>query len=557
MKSLGVRYAPCQWKFPHLTTKRGPAGQALLTSITEVTLLPQQLKDDIILLGGSGLANVLEALTDRLDILGWGSVSELWAKHFPAKTKSLRKISFFSDKEGKTRVIALLDYWSQTCLRPLHDSLNRCLRRISTDCTFNQNRFLDVLPYTGPYHSLDLTAATDRMPIALQQRVIARVIGQDRAEAWARILTSYEFTISKSSQTVKYGAGQPMGAYSSWPAMALTHHVIVRVAALRAGLSPDFSLYALLGDDIVIADNRVAENYRLLCVELDMPLSEQKTHVSYDTYEFAKRWIHKGEEVTGFAVGALLSVWRSYPLLYNFLENQQHHGWSVDIGKHPDLILVIYKAVLGPKFIYERCERVCRLYKLHHLVSKEIKPNMVGQIPEHVLKEIAPMFGFTDILQRFSPSNALKWGFLLAKRRLVMKDLESFQRDAYVVNQRLYDIAYGAIPSSADQAQRDFLKETIPVMVNWDNPLVLVLNRLIDDSMDLLCCGLSEHPGLEFYLEAGLNKYFVSKNVFSMKASSSKVLAESAVNKQLLKALSELDKGLVTPEEIEAEISGS
>jgi len=33
----------------------------------------------------------------------------------------------------------------------------------------------------------------------------------------------------------RYSVGQPMGAYSSFPMLALTHHVIVQIAAGRAG----------------------------------------------------------------------------------------------------------------------------------------------------------------------------------------------------------------------------------------------------------------------------------------------------------------------------------
>jgi len=59
----------------------------------------------------------------------------------------------------------------------------------------------------------------------------------------------------------RYAVGQPMGAYSSFPMLALTHHVIVQVAARRAGIGQWFSNYAILGDDIVIADPRVAPHY--------------------------------------------------------------------------------------------------------------------------------------------------------------------------------------------------------------------------------------------------------------------------------------------------------
>jgi len=97
------------------------------------------------------------------------------------------------DKEGKTRVIGILDYWTQTALLPLHRLLNNLLKGIVTDCTFNQDHFTTCLPSVGPYFSFDLTAATDRMPISLQKEVLGCIIGVDKAEAWARILTAVSF----------------------------------------------------------------------------------------------------------------------------------------------------------------------------------------------------------------------------------------------------------------------------------------------------------------------------------------------------------------------------
>lgn len=216
-----------------MSTKRGPIGQALLTSVTELTLLPAQLLSDIKLVGGESLGKIIEAL-EAPRLAGY-SLVDIWSRIFPAKRSLIRKISYFSDKEGKTRVIAILDYWSQTALRPLHDALNGVLRKIRSDCTFNQNHFRSCLPSLGPYYSIDLSNATDRMPLALQLRVISLVIGEDRAAAWARLLVGHEFAVQGSPVPVKYGCGQPMGAYSSWCAMALTHHVLVQVAALRAG----------------------------------------------------------------------------------------------------------------------------------------------------------------------------------------------------------------------------------------------------------------------------------------------------------------------------------
>lgn len=70
--------------------------------------------------------------------------------------------------------------------------------------------------------------------------------------------------------------------------MTITHHLLVKVAALRCGIK-NFSSYAILGDDVVIANADVAAKYREILNSLDMPISLVKTHISNDLYEFAKR----------------------------------------------------------------------------------------------------------------------------------------------------------------------------------------------------------------------------------------------------------------------------
>jgi len=90
--------------------------------------------------------------------------------------------------------------------------------------------------------------------------------------------------------------------------MAITHHFLVQAAALRAGYKTFFKKYCLLGDDIVIADSSVAVQYKILLSQLDMPISETKTHVCDHTYEFAKRWIYRGQEITGYSIGGLLET---------------------------------------------------------------------------------------------------------------------------------------------------------------------------------------------------------------------------------------------------------
>jgi hypothetical protein len=88
-----------------------------------------------------------------------------------------------------------------------------------------------------------------------------------------------------------------MGAYSSWAAFTLTHHLVVHWSAFLCGMY-DFKDYIILGDDIVIKNNRVAQKYISIMNKLGVEISMQKTHISKDTYEFAKRWIRNGIEIS-------------------------------------------------------------------------------------------------------------------------------------------------------------------------------------------------------------------------------------------------------------------
>jgi len=70
--------------------------------------------------------------------------------------------------------------------------------------------------------------------------------------------------------------------------LAITHHVIVQIAARRAGFMKGFIHYAVLGDDIVINHNEVAEEYLLIMKTLGVDINLSKSVVSEKFSEFAK-----------------------------------------------------------------------------------------------------------------------------------------------------------------------------------------------------------------------------------------------------------------------------
>jgi len=234
------------------------------------------------------------------------------------RPKGLGKLGYKIEPAGKIRVFAMVDSITQCVMKPLHDLLFSILRKLETDGTFDQIRPAQRLINLGykDFWSYDLSSATDRFPLALQQLVISVLIGPRLAELWARILVErYYLTpaappgvVGPGADTpLVYGAGQPMGALTSWAAFSLTHHLLVQYAAYRAlGLIGFFKEYALLGDDIVIANHKVAQEYLVLLQEIGVEFGLAKSLISSTGgFEFAKRTFAKGKDVSGISLLAV------------------------------------------------------------------------------------------------------------------------------------------------------------------------------------------------------------------------------------------------------------
>lgn len=153
LKSMGCAPfcgAQVSWKGFHFTTKSGPNGPALISSSREFGKAFSTYGSELRTLGG----DVFTQYTNEISQLVQTDESVI-----------LGKLSYFADKEGKTRLIAMCDYWTQSVLRPVHVFLMERLDRLKTDCTKDHAKALSILSrLPGPFYSLDLSNATDRMP---------------------------------------------------------------------------------------------------------------------------------------------------------------------------------------------------------------------------------------------------------------------------------------------------------------------------------------------------------------------------------------------------------
>jgi hypothetical protein len=202
--------------------------------------------------------------------------------------------------DGKRRVFAIGNYFYQRILSPVHDWLAACLKSLPMDGTFDQLAPLDRLRgSTGWVHSIDLKSATDRWPIFLLMTLFDVLFGKCMTKAVVETALGINLFdvpfIKRKDVKVGFAAGQPLGFKSSWPLFALSHHVILWWAAEQVYPGKRFKRYAILGDDVVIADTLVKDSYIKTINDLGVKISEGKSISSpIGCCEFAKKFRVEG-----------------------------------------------------------------------------------------------------------------------------------------------------------------------------------------------------------------------------------------------------------------------
>jgi hypothetical protein len=157
------------------------------------------------------------------------------------------------------------------------------------------------------FYSFDISNATDSIPKELGfwsgYQVLTSLVNGQFTEAHCRktmdavqtILVDRDFK-TPEGKSVRYTCGQPMGAYGSFPLLALSQHTLVWLACEIVGINNhDTVPYAVVGDDLVIYHDEVALKYRELCEELSIPINTDKSIISQDSFEFCKRIYVAGE----------------------------------------------------------------------------------------------------------------------------------------------------------------------------------------------------------------------------------------------------------------------
>lgn len=209
------------FKHFHFSVKASPMGDNSLESlILELVSLPKDLKEHIFQVGGRDLKFRIEFLISNFKFIAKASpnfscVVDKLIKRYKSRpdfihpidiydpddkfytflSSYVRKMVSFAEYEGKTRIIGLVEYWSQAALEPLATLMFDLLNTIPQDQTFDQAEGCKELSFSPhkTYFSLDLTAFTDRFPMEIISKMLTIMFNSQYSESITYILCGLPF----------------------------------------------------------------------------------------------------------------------------------------------------------------------------------------------------------------------------------------------------------------------------------------------------------------------------------------------------------------------------
>jgi hypothetical protein len=336
----------------------------------------------------------------------------------------------------KCRVAAIVDGVTQELLKPVHDLLMETLSKIPEDCTFNHDKISNLAKQRHTsgqtfYGFSDLSDASDRIPKFLYVHVL-NGIRPNLGSLWSEVLTRRFFVdkelsshMTRKVKYLEYAVGQPMGALSSWPAMALTHHYLVWVAA--GSYENARGKYALLGDDIVIFDEQLYLAYLGVLTSIKVPF---KPNSAKNYFEFAKRHFINGSEFTGAYINALCEELNSPQTCVLVWSNLYTRGY-INCLQVPEKLFSLLKAGKSSRAILKIIPNTVKGYSINQgEFSKKLVHSILGlgncnyDYPEAEDKAVKLLHLTTSIVLRSEISNIYRQANVNAS--LIPKEVSNY-----------------------------------------------------------------------------------------------------------------------------------
>jgi hypothetical protein len=241
-------------------------------------------------------------------------------------TIKLRVLASVPDKGFKTRLVAIVDFWSQLILEPFRSYVQATIEKKFGKTDFRKDQDLGVtqmvafqqrcleretVSRNGKTITLDakhlkcydISSWTDKFHRDLQKIVVRKLFNPRFAEAWGQLVVHCDWYYPKLDCTVKYGQGQGMGTNGSFDIATLTDHLFINYVIDKhtslKGIFPNNECYGKVGDDLWIYDpeNQIPTFYER--IHLPINVSKSKMFVNGNSYmEFCARTFLDAEDVS-------------------------------------------------------------------------------------------------------------------------------------------------------------------------------------------------------------------------------------------------------------------
>lgn len=176
---------------------------------------------------------------------------------------------------GKRQIFAIGNFVNQRWSLFMISSWTRFGLSQWMELFISSDRSLDRWKGFSKVYSFDLKSATDRWPLSLQTNLIRTFFGKSFGDCLDAIFSRsiFEVPFLRSVRgVVFFRVGQPLGFLSSWPLFTLTHHLVMFYCAEKVYPGQRLTRYAILGDDVCIADENVASLYRQTVNDLGLAI---------------------------------------------------------------------------------------------------------------------------------------------------------------------------------------------------------------------------------------------------------------------------------------------
>lgn len=319
------------------------------------------------------------------------------------------RLSVLKQPENKLRTVAIVDYYSQMVLRPIHQYVDDLAKSVPCSFVHDQDAGRELCkefttdPNGSPV-SDDATDFTDRFHRKVQEALLEILFNKEFAHDVILLMTHRRFK-TPDGRFIRYGAGQPMGAFLSFPLASMTHALYASFKAEAFGLDPSTDI-AVVGDDIAFRKNGTAyEQYVLGMQHLGVDFNKFKGFTSVDNInivEFCKRIYINGVDcstISSRAVSKATNDFKACALLDQYLNIDQ------------------LKRLISLEMHSKYKENISRMYSLPSSITG-LKTNnfKIGAISELIPKDL-------NLLEKLSERNIGTEALLLRVYNEIMSDI--------------------------------------------------------------------------------------------------------------------------------------